>query len=259
VLLLRLKISILVCIEGKWFLVGTPPGSPGVRMWWRRGGELLEASELVKRYRLSSSAVTALDHCSLSVLAGEVVVLRGRSGSGKSTLLSVVAQLTKPDSGTVRLAGRSVTDLDEAGAADVRASSLGVVFQAFNLLPHLTAVQNVALPVRGPKRVGEARAMELLEEFGLADRRDHRPGELSGGEQQRIAIARALVNNPAVLVADEPTGNLDAENEDTVLGQLRRAADAGCAVLVASHSDAAASAADRVVRIDAGRIIGEGV
>lgn len=216
--------------------------------------EALAARDLSKTYSHSGAPVHAVKQASFALQAGEFVTLRGRSGSGKSTILNLVGLLTQPDSGSIFIGGRDVSRLSDSGAADVRATSIGFVFQAFNLLNHLTAVENVTLPALAPAPEANRRAIELLERFGLAGRSHHLPAEMSGGEQQRVAAARALINKPIVLLADEPTGNLDAENETLILDQLRAAADDGCAVLVVSHSTTVASAGDRVLTINEGRI-----
>lgn len=178
----------------------------------------------------------------------------GRSGSGKTSLLLIAGLLARPDSGSVVVAGADVSSIGETHAADLRARSIGFVFQSFNLLPHLSAAENVELACVGTTAEARASARAGLERVGLSDRVDHTPGQLSGGEQQRVALARALVNGPTLLLADEPTGNLDVDSERLVLDQLRAAARGGCGVLVVSHSDAVAAAADRVLSIFGGRV-----
>jgi ABC-type lipoprotein export system ATPase subunit len=189
--------------------------------------------------------------------AGQLTALVGRSGSGKSSLLNVLGALTPPDSGSVQINGVDLVGLGSAAAARLRGEQIGFVFQAFNLLPHLTAAQNVALPYRRGVHAGATAAKGLLGRLGLAERAGHRPGELSAGEQQRVALARALINDPAVILADEPTGNLDRETEQQLLGLFREIAAEGRTVLIVTHNDGVAEAADRVLRMDAGQLEAE--
>ncbi|MGV9497543.1 ABC transporter ATP-binding protein [Streptomyces sp. NPDC003642] len=201
-------------------------------------------------------AVTALDGVSLALPAGSFTAVMGPSGSGKSTLLQCAAGLDRPDSGTVTVGGTELTGLSERRLTLLRRERVGFVFQAFNLLPSLTAEQNVALPLRlAGRRVPKARVREALEQVGLADRSRHRPGELSGGQQQRVALARALVTRPAVLFGDEPTGALDTRTGREVLGLLRGMVDReGQTVVMVTHDPVAAAYADRVVFLVDGRI-----
>ncbi len=216
---------------------------------------VLEAERLSKTYRIDDTEVNAVVDAALQVHAGELVAIRGRSGSGKSTLLTVLGLLVRPDQGRLRIQERDALALDRAQAADLRASTIGFVFQSFNLLAHLTAAENVALAAGGSTRQARDLAVSLLERAGLGSRTGHLPSQLSGGEQQRVALARALVNKPALILADEPTGNLDAEAEELVLSQLRAAVTEGCAVLVASHSDTVCGRADRTLVMEKGQII----
>lgn len=200
--------------------------------------------------------VVALDHADVSVGPGEIVALTGPSGSGKSTLLQIMGCLDRPTSGEVEVAGRSTGRLSDRELAEVRVSALGYVFQDFHLIATKTAAANVAVPLAYlgiPFRERYARAARTLEAVGLGPRLDHRPGELSGGEKQRVAIARALVNEPTALIADEPTGNLDSRTEGEVLDLLGALAEEGIAILVATHSEAVASWAHRVVTLVDGR------
>ena len=194
----------------------------------------------------------------LDVALGEFVALIGRSGSGKSTLLNVLAGLEPPDAGRVEVEGVELAALDDARRTRFRRDRIGIVFQAFNLMPVLSALDNVALPghLAGRRRADvERRARGLLERFGLAERADAFPDELSGGEQQRVATARALVNEPALVLADEPTGNLDSESAERTLERLRAVvAGDGRTVLMVTHDAAAASRADRVLELVDGRI-----
>jgi putative ABC transport system ATP-binding protein len=210
--------------------------------------------------RDAQPTVTALDSVSLSVDAGEFRGIAGPSGSGKSTLLHLLAGLDVPSEGVVRLAGTDTRTLSEQGRARLRLDTVGIVFQRFHLLPSLSARANVALPLveRGVgKRRRRERAERLLERVGLGDRTAHRPGELSGGEQQRVAIARALATDPALLVADEPTGELDTESGQRVLDVLAAHTD-DRAVVVASHDEQVLEQTDRVVRLRDGRIQTDG-
>ncbi|MDF3301024.1 ABC transporter ATP-binding protein [Streptomyces tropicalis] len=214
---------------------------------------LLAAHAVSTSYTLRGRRVDVLTDVDLAVAPDCVTALVGHSGSGKSTLLHVLGLLTAPDSGRVELEGRDTTGLSDDALADLRRRRIGFVFQSFNLLPQHTALTNVALAYAGRRRAGEARARALLERVGLGDRCEHRPGELSGGEQQRVALARALVNEPPLLLADEPTGNLDAGSEAVLLELFRELADEGHGVLVVTHDQAVADAADVVHRLDGGR------
>jgi putative ABC transport system ATP-binding protein len=220
----------------------------------------VEARALRKTYVQGETDVHALRGVDLAVEAGSFVAIMGPSGSGKSTLLHLVGALDTPSGGDLRVAGRSLAGLDEAALTELRRDAVGFVFQFFNLLPTLTAAENVLLPAliageRAARR--EARAAELLELVGLADRAEHLPAQLSGGEQQRISIARALLREPDLVLADEPTGNLDTRSGQVVLDLLRRIADGGQTVVMVSHDPNAASRADRVVFLRDGRVAGE--
>jgi putative ABC transport system ATP-binding protein len=220
----------------------------------------VEARALRKTFVQGETHVHALRGVDLAVEAGSFVAIMGPSGSGKSTLLHLVGALDTPSGGDLRVAGRSLAGLDEAALTELRRDAVGFVFQFFNLLPTLTAAENVLLPAliageRAARR--EARAAELLELVGLADRAEHLPAQLSGGEQQRISIARALLREPDLVLADEPTGNLDTRSGQVVLDLLRRIADGGQTVVMVSHDPNAASRADRVVFLRDGRVAGE--
>jgi len=207
-----------------------------------------------------TGTVTALRDVSLTVDSGEVVGLAGPSGSGKSTILHAVAGLLVPTAGRVELLGTDLGSLSARGRLRSRRRHVGIVFQRFHLLPSLSARANVALPLVQagvPRRRRRRRAMALLEEVGLADRATHLPGELSGGECQRVAIARALSTDPDVIVADEPTGELDSETGRAVLGTLTDVA-AGRTVTIASHDPATLAATDRVLRLRDGRVVSDG-
>lgn len=210
-----------------------------------------------REYRRGESGptVTALDGVSLSVAPGELVAVVGASGSGKSTLLHLLAALDTPTDGSVTIAGTDTDTVGSRGRTRLRREHVGIVFQRMHLFPSLTARSNVALPLVEAgvgRRARHERADELLERVGLGDRLDHRPGELSGGERQRVAVARALVLDPELVIADEPTGELDTATGERVLELFHEAAD-DRAVVVASHDDAVAAAADRVVELRDGR------
>ena len=218
---------------------------------------LLELCDVGKTYRSGSLEVEALRGASLSIQAGEFVAITGPSGSGKSTLMHVLGCLDSPTSGTYRLAGQDVSAMSEEELADVRNRRIGFVFQQFNLLASLTAGRNVELPLcyAGVGRVERsAQALEALTRVGLDHRVQHRPGELSGGQQQRVAIARALVGDPALILADEPTGNLDSASTSDVLGLLAELHAAGRTIVLITHESDVAAAAQRTVRIFDGAI-----
>jgi putative ABC transport system ATP-binding protein len=221
------------------------------------GHAIVEATDLVKVYRRGQSEVRAVDGISLSIGAGEYVAIMGRSGSGKTTLLDLVGCLLRPTSGALTIDGRTVVGASDGQLTTIRRERIGFVFQEFNLIPTLNAVENVLLPLRyGPRRSdGRQRAEALLELVGLTDRAHHRPTELSGGEQQRVAIARALINEPALLLADEPTGELDSTTSAALLamlGELNR--QRGLTVVVVTHDPGVAGTAHRLIRLSDGRV-----
>ena len=211
-------------------------------------------SGLTKTVGAGRAARRVLDGVSLEVAAGEVVAVLGRSGSGKSTLLHLLGALDAPDSGRIVLAGHELTGRPPRTLARLRLQHVGFVFQSFHLIEELTGEENVLMPARlpGAKRGGERRSRRLIEELGLAEIADRRPHELSGGEQQRFAIARALVGDPELVLADEPTGNLDQDNGAAVLSLLRGLE--GRAVVIVTHEPEAAAIADRVLHLRDGRL-----
>ena len=217
----------------------------------------VRAHGLVKSFGDGRAARRVLDGAELTVERGEVVVVLGRSGSGKSTLLHLLGGLDRPEAGTVELGGEALTGASERALSALRRRRVGFVFQFFHLLPELTGEANVLLAgrVRGAHPDAERRGRELVDRLGLRAVADSLPHQLSGGEQQRFAIARALVNDPAVLLADEPTGNLDVEAGAEVLALLRAGADEGRAVVLVTHEAAAAGIADRVLRLEGGRLV----
>jgi ABC-type lipoprotein export system ATPase subunit len=217
---------------------------------------VVRAHGLVKSFGEGRAARRVLDGTDLEVEAGEVVAVLGRSGSGKSTLLHLLGGLDRPEAGSVEVAGEAVTGVSERRLSALRRRRIGFVFQFFHLLPELSGEANVLLPgrVRGADPGAAQRGGELIDRLGLRHVAGSLPHQLSGGEQQRFAIARALVNDPALLLADEPTGNLDVEAGAEVLRLLRAGADEGRAVVMVTHETAAAGIADRVLRMHSGRL-----
>ncbi len=217
------------------------------------------ARALTRRYGEGSTAVEALRGVDLDVRKGELVAVMGPSGSGKSTLMHLLAGLDQPTSGTVTIAGTDIGALDDAALTRLRRDHIGFIFQFFNLLPMLDAEENAALPVSiAGDHVDKAWLAELMGKVGLAKRGHHRPSELSGGEQQRVAIARALITRPTILLADEPTGNLDSKTGGEILELMRESVEAyGQTTVMVTHDPRAASIADRIMFIADGRIVKE--
>ena len=221
------------------------------------GNKIIRVDALGKTVPNGATGLTILEDISFDIDAAEAVAIVGVSGSGKSTLLGLVAGLDMPTAGRVHLNGHDLFALDEDGRAHLRARTIGFVFQSFQLLPAMTALENVMLAarVRGGHPDAARRGRELIDELGLRRVAGSTPAELSGGEQQRFAIARALVNDPRLLLADEPTGNLDASAARDVLRLMRDVADGGRSVILVTHDEAATGIADRVLRLDGGQLV----
>ncbi len=220
---------------------------------------LIDLVDVGRRYRLDGLEVTALSNVSLAVRAGEFVVVLGPSGSGKTTLLNLIGGLDAATSGSITVAGQAITGASRGSLAAYRRRTTSFVFQTFNLFPGLTALENVEFGAEAAGRKGAAEvARRRMAEVGLTDRMTHFPHQLSGGEQQRVAIARALATENPVLLADEPTGELDFATGVTILQLLRAQAGEGRAVIVVTHNREIARAADRVVELSSGRIVGDG-
>lgn len=221
------------------------------------GQPLIHARDLRKTYHVGDQMVQALDGLDLDIQANEYVALMGPSGSGKSTLMNMLGCLDSPTSGKYILNGQDVSRLDDDALADIRNREIGFVFQTFNLLPRYTAVENVALPmIYGgfSKAERDARAREVLTQVGLGDRMDHKPNELSGGQRQRVAVARALVMKPSIILADEPTGNLDTATSLEVMQLFSDIQKAGNTVILVTHEEDIAACAHRTVRLRDGKV-----
>jgi len=221
---------------------------------------LIELHGVDKRFQMGERGVDALRGVDLQIGEGEFVAIMGASGSGKTTLLEILGAISRPSAGRYRFDGESIEGDSDDDLADLRARRIGFVFQTFNLMPRMSAVRNAALPLlyAGVRRADrEARARRLLARLGLAQRLEHRPAQLSGGERQRVAIARALVNQPRLVLADEPTGNLDEATGEEILGLFRELHGEGRTLVVVTHSEQVAAFAQRVVRIRDGQILGE--
>ena len=218
---------------------------------------MIRVEGLTRRYRMGEGEVAALAGVDLSIAGGEFVALMGPSGSGKSTFLNLLGCLDTPSGGQYWLGGEAVAGLEDDRLAEVRNRAIGFIFQSFHLLPRLTALQNVLLPLRFSSQEdtqAPARARDLLERLGLGHRLEHRPLELSGGQRQRVAIARALINRPRILLADEPTGNLDSRTTEEILALLGELHAEGQTIVLVTHEDEVARHAQRVVRMRDGRI-----
>ena len=219
---------------------------------------IIVLKDITKTYHMGDTAVHALNHVTLGIDSGEFVAIIGSSGSGKSTLMNIVGCLDRPTSGSYRLEDKEVATLDESALAAVRNAKLGFVFQNFNLLPRMSALQNVALPLvyaNMPKKERLERAAQHLEKVGLGDRMHHRPNELSGGQRQRVAIARALVNDPPILIADEPTGNLDTKSSLEIMDIFTALHRHGRTLIMVTHEPDIAAYALRTIQMRDGQIV----
>ena len=218
---------------------------------------MIETKNLIKEYDVGSQKVKALDGINLSVDEGEFISIMGPSGSGKTTLMNIIGCLDTPTNGTYRLNGRSVSDLTEDELANIRNEEIGFVFQSFHLLARNSALDNVMLPLKyagTSKNEAIKRSNEALQQVGLSDRSKHTPAELSGGQQQRVAIARALVNNPSILFADEPTGNLDSKTGTDVMNIFKELNNNGQTIILITHEDSIAKQSNRIITIMDGLI-----
>lgn len=223
---------------------------------------ILRLENVRKVYKMGKVNVVALDNISLSVRKGEFLLIMGPSGSGKSTFMNIIGCLDLPTRGKIYLDGVDISELSESKLAQIRGNKIGFIFQQFNLMPGLTAIENVELPMifqRIDKKKRKKRASELLELLGLSDRINHFPNELSGGQQQRVAIARALVNNPEILLGDEPTGNIDTKTGDEVMQILKDLHRRGRTVIVVTHDPSLKKYADRVIYLRDGKIVGDSI
>jgi putative ABC transport system ATP-binding protein len=220
-------------------------------------GEIIKTKEISRRYVMGSEIVNALQSVSIVINRGEYVAFMGPSGSGKSTLMNIVGCLDTPSSGTYILNGHNVSDLSQNALAEIRNKEIGFVFQTFNLLPRATALENVALPLVYAgigKTARMERAHQALMDVNLDDRAKHKPNELSGGQRQRVAIARALINNPSIILADEPTGNLDSKTSLDIMGLFQQLHDNGNTIIMVTHEDDIAHYAHRIIRLRDGLV-----
>jgi putative ABC transport system ATP-binding protein len=223
---------------------------------------MIELSNITKTYRMGEMDITVLSGISLKVQSGELIAIMGPSGSGKSTLMNIIGCLDRPTSGTYHFENREISTLSDDELAAVRNGKIGFVFQTFNLLPRFSALKNVEVPLiysGVPARLRSERAMPVLQKVGLADRMTHKPTELSGGQQQRVAIARALVNNPPLLLADEPTGNLDSRSGSEILDILTSLNRQGVTIMIVTHDKDVAARCRRVINLKDGQIINDQV
>jgi putative ABC transport system ATP-binding protein len=219
-----------------------------------KNGLLISAIDLTKIYPRGRETVQALNHVSFEIQQGEFLSIVGPSGAGKSTLLNLIGCMDAPTSGTLRLAGRETQALSERERTQLRRGQIGFVFQHFGLMPTLTVAENVALPALFARRRAGQRVCELLDKVGLAHRHDHRPHQLSGGEMQRVAVARALMNGPSLLLADEPTGNLDSATGGSIIELFHQLHREGLTIVVVTHNDALTAATERQLKLCDGRL-----
>jgi len=223
---------------------------------------MIELSNITKTYRMGEMDITVLSGITLKVKSGELIAIMGPSGSGKSTLMNIIGCLDRPTSGAYHFENREISTLSDDELAAVRNGKIGFVFQTFNLLPRFSALKNVEVPLiysGVPARLRIERAMPLLQKVGLADRVNHKPTELSGGQQQRVAIARALVNNPPLLLADEPTGNLDSRSGTEILDILTGLNRQGVTIMIVTHDRDVAARCKRIINLKDGQIINDQV
>ncbi len=223
---------------------------------------MIELKDITKTYRMGDVDFTVLSGVSLNVQSGELIAIMGPSGSGKSTIMNIIGCLDRPTSGSYRFEDREISAMTDDELASIRNVKIGFVFQTFNLLARFSALKNVEVPlIYGgvPARLRKGRAVPLLEKVGLADRMQHKPTELSGGQQQRVAIARALVNNPALLLADEPTGNLDSRSGEDILKILTGLNEQGVTVIIVTHDQTVATRCRRIINVKDGQIINDQV
>ncbi|MDB2588574.1 ABC transporter ATP-binding protein [Bacteroidia bacterium] len=213
---------------------------------------MIEIDGVTKRYKLGEQIVYALNGVNLNIERGEYTALMGPSGSGKSTLMNIIGCLDSPTEGTFFLNNKEVSKMSDSALSEVRNTEIGFVFQTFNLLNRLNAIENVSLPLvyAGiPKKEREERAKEVLDKVGLGDRMSHKPNELSGGQRQRVAVARALINNPSILLADEPTGNLDTQTSHEIMALFEEIHSAGNTIVLVTHEEDIAQHAKRIIRL----------
>jgi len=223
---------------------------------------MIELKDITKTYRMGEVDFTVLFGVSLNVQSGEFIAIMGPSGSGKSTIMNIIGCLDRPTSGLYRFEDREISAMTDDELASIRNVKIGFVFQTFNLLARFSALKNVEVPlIYGgvPARLRKGRAIPMLEKVGLADRLHHKPTELSGGQQQRVAIARALVNNPPLLLADEPTGNLDSRSGEDILNILTKLNEQGVTVIIVTHDQNVAARCKRIINVKDGQIISDQV